>query len=176
MSRQLLQAHRSVHPDSNVKFIIDGHELKKQGQPVAFQSDGIALSPDRTYLYYKTITDQKLYRIKTAALLDSTLTAQQLAGNVEDLGNIAHTDGMIFDTKGDLYLGDPTTYEMLRVTPDHKPHSWIKSPDLIWPDTYSVSKDGYIYITTSQINKQPAYNEGVNKRTSPYQVYKVKLP
>lgn len=175
-SRQLLQNHKSVHPDPNVKFIIDGHELKKQGQPVTFQSDGIALTPDGNYLYYKTITDKKLNRIKTSALLDSTLTGQQLAGMVEDLGEVAHTDGMEFDKKGNLYMGDPVTYELVRVTADHKPRSWIKSADLIWPDTYSVSKDGYIYVTTSQIHKQPAYNEGVNKRTQPFQVYKIKLP
>lgn len=175
-SRQVLQAHKSVHPDPNVKFIIDGRELKKQGQPVAFQSDGIALSPDRSYLYYKTISDKRLFRIKITALNDSTLNAQQLAGAVEDLGNIANTDGMIFDTKGNLYLGDPTTYSMVQVTPDLKPHIWIKDDRLIWSDTYSVSKDGYIYITTSQIQKQPDYNDGVNKRTSAYMVYKVRLP
>lgn len=175
-SRQVLQAHKSVHPDPYVKFIIDGRELKKQGQPPAFQSDGIALNPDRTYLYYKTISDRRLWRVPTAALLDTTLTGQQLAGKVEDLGNIANTDGMIFDKKGNLYLGDPTTYSMVQVTPDLKHHEWIASKDLIWPDTYSVSKDGYIYITTSQIHKQPEYNEGVNKRTSPYMVYKAKLP
>lgn len=175
-SRQVLQAHRSVHPDPYVKFIIDGHELKKQGQPVAFQSDGIALSPDRGYLYYKTISDKKLFRIKTAALNDSTLTGQQLAGAVEDLGNIANTDGMIFDAKGNLYLGDPTTYSMIQVTPDLKSRTWISDPRLIWPDTYSVTKEGYMYITTSQIQKQPDYNDGVNKRTSPYEVYQVKLP
>ena len=175
-SRQVLQNHKSVHPDPNTKFIIDGKELKKQGQPVAFQSDGIALTRDGSYLYYKTITDKKLNRIKTSALLDSNLTGQQLAGAVEDLGEIAHTDGMEFDWKGNLYMGDPTTYELIRVTPDHQLHPWIKSADLIWPDTYSVSKDGYIYVTTSQINKQPAYNDGVNKRTQPYKVYKIKLP
>lgn len=176
ISRQVLENHKSVHPDPYVTFIIDGKELKKQGQPVAFQSDGIALSPNRDYLYYKTISDKKLNRIKTAALLDSTLDGQQLAGAVEDLGNIANTDGMIFDQKGNLYLGDPTTYSMIQVTPDLKPHTWIKSPDLIWPDTYSISKDGYIYITTSQIHKQPDYNNGINKRVSPYKVFKVKLP
>jgi sugar lactone lactonase YvrE len=175
-SRQVLQSHKSVHPDPHVKFIIDGHELKKQGQPVAFQSDGIALSPDREYLYYKTIGDKKLNRIKTAALLDSTLSGQQLAGAVEDLGEIANTDGMIFDDKGNLYLGDPTTYSMIQVTPDLKPHTWIKSDQLIWPDTYSISKDGYMYITTSQIQRQPDYNDGVNKRTSPYMVFKARLP
>lgn len=175
-SYQVLQNHKSVHPDPYVKFIIDGKELKKQGQPVAFQSDGIALSPDRTYLYYKCIGDKKLFRIKTAALLNTALTGQQLAGEVEDLGNIANTDGMEFDQKGNLYLGDMVNYCMVQVTPDRKPHSWIKDKNLIWPDTYSVSKDGYIYITTSQIHKQPDYNNGVNKRTSPYMVYKVKLP
>jgi sugar lactone lactonase YvrE len=175
-SRQVLQAHKSVHPDPAVKFMIDGHELKKQGQPVAFQSDGIALSPDRTYLYYKTIGDKKLNRIKTAALNDSTLTGQQLAGAVEDLGDFANTDGMIFDAKGNLYLGDPTTYSMIQITPDLKMHSWIKDERLIWPDTYTISTDGYMYISTSQINKQPEYNNGVNKRTRPYVVYKVKLP
>jgi sugar lactone lactonase YvrE len=175
-SRQVLQAHKSVHPDPNAKFIIDGRELKKQGQPVAFQSDGIALSPERDYLYYKTITDKKLYRIKTAALLDSTLTGQQLAGEVNDLGNYVNTDGMIFDAKGTLYLGDPVTYQMVQITPDLKMHTWFKSANLIWPDTYSISKDGYIFITTSQIQKQPDYNDGVNKRTTPFMVYKVKLP
>ncbi|RVU00300.1 hypothetical protein EOD41_12510 [Mucilaginibacter limnophilus] len=175
-SRQVLQNHRSVHPDPYAKFIIDGHELKKQGQPVTFQSDGIALTHNGSYLYYKTITDKKLNRIRTSALLDTTLTGQQLAGAVEELGDVAHTDGMEFDWKGTLYLGDPTTYELLQVGPDHKPRTWIKSADLIWPDTYSVSKEGYIYVTTSQINKQPAYNDGVNKRSQPYKVYKIKLP
>jgi len=175
-SWQVLQAHKSVHPDPNAKFIIDGHELKKQGQPVAFQSDGIALSPERKYLYYKTISDERLWRVPTAALNDPKLTGQQLAGQVQDLGNVAHTDGMVFDQQGNLYLGDPTTYSMIKVTPDRKPHTWIHDSRLIWPDTYSISKDGYIYITTSQINKQPDYNSGVNKRTSPYMVFKTKLP
>ena len=175
-SRQVLQAHQSTHPDPAVKFIIDGHELKKEGQPVAFQSDGIALSPDRNFLYYKTISDKRLFRITTAVLNNPALSGQQLAGQVQDLGNISNTDGMEFDPKGNLYLGDPTTYSMVKVTPDLKPHTWIKDSRLIWPDTYSISKDGYIYITTSQINKQPDYNNGLNKRTSPYMVFKAKLP
>jgi sugar lactone lactonase YvrE len=176
LSRQVLQTHKSVHPMPNVKFIIDGRELKKQGQPVAFQSDGIALSPDGKYLYYKTITDERLWRVPAAALNDAKPTAPQLAAQVQNLGNISHTDGMEFDKNGNLYMGDPTTYSLVRVTPDLKPHTWIKSASLIWPDTFSISRDGYLYVSTSQINKQPDYNNGVNKRTSPYMIYKVKLP
>jgi sugar lactone lactonase YvrE len=174
-SRQVLQSHKSVRPDPKIKFIIDGRELKKQGQPAVFNSDGIALSPDRQWLYYKAINDKKLYRIKTASLLNEKLTPQQLGGEVKYLGEVASTDAMIFDKKGNLYLGDMVNYRMIKITPDLKAGTWFKSKSLIWPDTYSISKDDYLYITTSQIQKQPDFNNGVNKRTEPYRVFKVKL-
>ncbi len=175
-SRQVLQSDKSVHPDPKTKFIIDGRQLMKQGQPVVFNSDGIALMPDGSYLYYKTITDKKLYRIKTSSLLDEKLTGQQLAGEVKYLGEVAFTDGMEFDKQGNLYMGDPVNYRMIKLSPALEATTWLSSKQLIWPDTYSISKDGYIYITTSQIQKQPDYNNGVNKRTSPYEVFKVKIP
>jgi len=175
-SRQVLQSHKSVKPDPNYKFVIDGHQLMKQGQPAVFNSDGIALSPDRAWLYYKSINDKKLYRIKTASLLNEKLTPQQLGGEVKYLGEIASTDAMIFDKKGNLYFGDMVNYRMIQITPDLKAHTWFKSSSLIWPDTYSISKDNFLYITTSQIQKQPDFNNGVNKRTEPYRVFKVKLP
>ncbi|WP_345952048.1 L-dopachrome tautomerase-related protein [Mucilaginibacter sp. PAMB04274] len=175
-SRQVLQSHKSVRPDPNYKFVIDGKQLMKQGQPAVFNSDGIALSPDREWLYYKAINDKKLYRIKTASLLNEKLTPQQLGGEVKYLGEIASTDAMIFDKKGNLYLGDMVNYRMIQISPDLKARTWFKSKSLIWPDTYSVSNDGYLYITTSQIQKQPDFNNGVNKRTEPYRVFKVKLP
>jgi sugar lactone lactonase YvrE len=173
-ARQLLESHKSVHSDPNFKFLIDGRELKKQGQPVKFNSDGIALTPDGDWLYYKPLTDKKFYRIKTADLNNTALTAQQLGGKVQDLGEVATTDGMIFDKKGNLYIGDLQNYRILKMTPDLKVATWFKDSQLIWPDSYSIA-NGYLYITTSQIQKQPDYNNGVNKRTVPYMVYKVKL-
>jgi sugar lactone lactonase YvrE len=175
-ARQLLQSHKSVLSDPSFKFVIDGKELAKQGQPMKFNSDGIALTPAGDWLYYKPLTDKKLYRVKTADLLNEKLTKQQLQSKVQDLGQVATTDGMIFDKKGNLYFGDPINYRMLKISPALKMTVWFKDMKLIWPDSYSISKDGYLYITTSQIQKQPDYNNGVNKRITPYAVYKVKLP
>ncbi len=45
---------------------------------------------------------------------------------------------------------------------------------LIWPDSYSIA-NGYLYISCSQINKQPDYNDGANRRTSPYTIYRLKI-
>lgn len=65
----------------------------------------------------------------------------------------------VFDIVGNLYLGDPTAYAMVQITPNLKMHTRIKDERLIWPDTYLISKDGYMDVTTSQINKQPDYND-----------------
>lgn len=174
--RQVLMNHYSVKSDPTYTFIIDGKELRKNGQPAKFNSDGIALSPGRDYLYYKSITDDKLYRIKTEYLRNAALTDSYLQSKVEDLGRFSSTDGMIFDKKGNLYLGDVQNYRIIRISPDLKMTTLIQDSRLIWPDSYSISDDGFLYISCSQINKQPDYNEGVNKRTSPYTIYRMKLP
>ncbi|OQP50049.1 hypothetical protein A4D02_26795 [Niastella koreensis] len=174
-SRQVLHDHYSTQSDPDFKFIIDGHELMKNGQPVKINSDGIALTPDGDWLYYKPLTDDKLYRIRTEYLRDETMSSAQLGSKVEDLGHFATTDGMIFDHKGNLYMGDMRTYSILRITPELKMETVIVDANLIWPDSYSISKDGWLYISCSQIQKQPEYNDGVNKRTDPYAIYKLKV-
>jgi sugar lactone lactonase YvrE len=173
--RQVLQNHYSTKSDPGFTFIIDGRELTKNGQPVKIHSDGIALTPGGDWLYYKPLTDDKLYRIRTEYLRDESMSSATLGEKVEDLGHFVCTDGMIFDRKGNLYLGDMRTYSIYRLTPDLKLTRIIMDDRLIWPDSYSISKDGYLYISCSQIQKQPEYNEGVNKRTSPYAIYKLKI-
>lgn len=176
ISRQVLQDHYSTKSDPAFKFIIDEQELTKNGEPVKINSDGFALTPDGNWLYYKPLTDDKLYRIRTEYLRNDTMSSATLGSKVEDLGHFATTDGMIFDNKGNLYIGDLQDNAIKRITPDHKMQTLIRDERLIWPGSYSISKDGYLYISCSQIQKQPEYNNGVNKRTSPYTVYKLKLP
>jgi sugar lactone lactonase YvrE len=173
--RELLRSHYSVKHDPSFKLIMDGKEFKKNGEPVHLQSDGIALTPDREWLYYKPLTDNKLYRIPTEVLRNEELPEDKLAEAVEDLGTFSVTDGMIFDKSGSLYLGDYQNYKMVKITA-LKQEDVVAAGNLIWPDSYSISGDNYLYISCSQINKQPDYNEGENKRRSPYTIYRIKLP
>lgn len=174
-ARQVLQEHYSTESDPAFKFIIDGHELMKNGQPVKINSDGIALTPNGDWLYYKPLTDDKLYRIRTEYLRDDAMSSAMLGNKVEDLGHFYPTDGMIFDPNGNLYMGDMRTYSIKKITPGMKVLNILTDERLIWPDSYSISEDGYLYISCSQIHKQPEYNNGVNKRTTPYAIYKLKV-
>ena len=172
--REVLRGDKSTLSDPAYKFIIDGRELMKNGKPAKFNSDGIALTPDKAYLYYKPLSDDKLYRIKTAYLRDTTLGDSALSNRVEDLGHFNTTDGMIFDKSGNLYMGDLQKYQIVKLDTKLNKTVLVQDSALIWPDTYAIA-DGYLYFTCSQINKQPEYNEGVNKRTTPYHVFRIKL-
>jgi hypothetical protein len=44
-----------------------------------------------------------------------------------------------------------------------------------WPDSFAVSRKGYLYITDSQIQAMPWFNGGKSTRTEPYAVYRLKV-
>ena len=172
--REVLRADKSTVSDPAYQFIIDGRLLVKEGKPAKFNSDGIALTPDGDWLYYKPLTDDKLYRIETKYLRDSSMADSAYSSKVEDLGHFNSTDGMIFDKDGNLYMGDLQQYAIVKLDKNLKKTVLVKDQKLIWPDTYTIA-DGYLYFTCSQINMQPDYNAGVNKRTTPYMTYRIKL-
>jgi sugar lactone lactonase YvrE len=175
-ARQVLQGTSSVMADTTYHLTYNQQPVKANGLFVHFNSDGIALSPDEQYLYYKPLTDDKLYRIKTDWLRDASLPAAVLASRVELLGHFTTTDGMIMDKHGNLYLGDLEKSAIIKIDTALHQTTLVSDPRLVWPDSYQITDDGYLYISCSQIQQQPPFNEGVDKRTAPYSIFRVKLP
>lgn len=176
-SRLVLANSPSVKSDPNYHFSPLGTELKKgDGSSLKVNSDGIALTPDNQYVYYKPLTDNRLYRIKTDLLRNFKTTETVLNKSVEDLGKFITTDGMIFDKKGNLYFGDLEQNSIVKITPDLKMQTIVKDDEqLIWPDSYSISEDGYLYISNSQIQLMPWFHEGVVQFKKPFKVLRIKI-
>lgn len=173
--RQVLRDSPAVKADENYKMTVDGRPLVTAQGPARINSDGIALTQDETWLYFKPLTDPKLYRIKTEYLRDENLAPADLAAKVEDLGTFCTTDGMIRDRKGNIYLGDIEKNAIVRLTPELKLETILQDKRLSWPDSYAISDDGVLYITCSQIQKMPRFNGGKDTRTTPYSLYRLKI-
>ena len=175
-SRKVLSKDPSTHSDVNYTMNINGKPFLANGKPAHFNSDGIALSPDGSWLYYKSITDRKLYRVPTLLLRDFSTSEDVIAEKVERLGDFVATDGMEMDKFGNLYLGDLETGSIVKITPDLKSEVLIKDPETLrWPDSYSISEDGYLYISCSQIPWMSLVNNGKNLTTQPYEIYRLKI-
>ena len=176
-SRQLLAKQPSTLPDKGFITKAQGHALyDPTGKPGAFKADGIALSADNQYLYYRALSGHSLYRIKTAVLRNAALSEAQVEAAVEKLGDAPACDGMEIDSKNNLYLTGFENGEILRRTPDGKIETVVKEARLEWPDTFSWDPDGNnIYFTTSAIHKTPHWNKGVGQPREPFRIYKMAL-
>lgn len=176
-SKLVLGNSTSVKSDPNYHFSPLGTDLKKgDGSLLKVNSDGIALTPDNQYIYYKPLSDNRLYRIKTDLLRDFKTTENVLQENVEDLGKFITTDGMIFDKKGNLYFGDLEKSSIVKITPALKMETLVQDKDkLIWPDSYSISDDGYLYISNSQIQLMPWFHNGKEQFKKPFKVFRIKI-
>jgi sugar lactone lactonase YvrE len=178
-ARQVLVGDRSTFADPSQHLMI-GNEvaLRPDGSVTAVQADGIALSPDAQWLYFRPLTDHNYWRVPTSALRDARLSEAELAGKVEYLGSSVLSGGLIMDGKGTLYAGDleHRTVVALRLTPDKKLRSKIFVSDpskLSWADGFAIS-GGYLYIADSHLWEVGFKND--LPRSGPFTIFKVKLP
>ena len=178
-ARLVLKGTDFVRADNQRAVMIDGTALNRNGKPFVGQSDGIALSPDRQWLYFKPLSDVKLCRVRTADLRNPNLGESDLEKRTYDLGNkFSASDGLIFDKQGNLYLSDMENDAIMRVTPG--PNAELKvvvhdKEKLIWPDTFSWFPDGSLCVSCSQIQNMAWCHNGKSTRTTPYTIYKLKV-
>ncbi|MGI4728924.1 MAG: SMP-30/gluconolactonase/LRE family protein [Janthinobacterium lividum] len=176
-SRMVLKEDKSTKAEPGFKLHIDGKDVIDQtGKPFSSNVNGIALTKDGKYFYFRAINQTKLYRILADDLANPALTDAQLSAKVETVGETGISHGMIADAKGNIFSSDSPNKAIRYVTADGKFETLVKDKRLIWPDTFSVGNDGYLYVTCSQINRTKKYNGGEDKVEYPFRLYKIKLP
>jgi len=174
-SRFVLGDSPSVKSDTAYHFSPNGKELaKRDGSLLKVNSDGIALTPDNAWIYYKPLSDNRLYRISTTLLRNFKTPLKSLEDSVQYLGKFVTTDGMIFDKSGNLYLGDLEKNSIVKITPDLKMQTIIQDDRLRWPDSYSISQDDYLYISCSQIQYMPWFH-ATDEIERPFKIFRIKL-
>jgi sugar lactone lactonase YvrE len=179
-ARQVLVGDRSTFADPKQHLMI-GNEiaLRPDGSVVAINADGIALSPDARWLYYRPLTDHNYWRVPTVALRDAKLAPGKLAEAVQYLGSSVISGGLIMDRSGTLYGGDLEHRTVVAMTIAPGSHTlstkvFVSDPSrLSWADGFAIS-GGYLYIADSHLWEVAFKND--LPRSGPFTIFKVKLP
>lgn len=176
-----LHDHPSTQADPHFLGVVEGSLLMlrmpgQKAQPFLAGADGIALSPDGNMLYYCPLSSRHLYRVSVDALTDRQRSDADVAKTVEDLGEKGGaSDGLEADQQGRVYLSDYEHDAIRRRYADGTIETLVHDPRILWPDTLSLAADGYLYFTSNQLERQPAFNNGQERRQKPYVLFRVKV-
>ncbi len=175
-SRRLLEGYASVQAEPLRALAVDGKPLVENGKTPQIHSDGIALTADGQWLYWHPLTGDALWRAPTAALLDAELSPSLVAQAVERVADTGAHDGLEFGRDGHLYLTRFESNEIARLDlKTNAVETVVRDPRLSWPDSIAVQSDNALLVTASQIQHLPRFNDGVDKRTEPYRLWRIEL-
>lgn len=175
-----LVSHPSTQPQE-VLPVVEGRALYQrpspdaEPEPFAVAADGIALSPDGETLYYCPLSSRRLYSISTAHLRDATLSDVDLDRQVKGLGAKPLVDGMIMDETGRLYLSAFEHNALMRRLPDGSIEAVATDTRLLWPDSFSIGPDGWLYVTANQLHRRPLFQGGRDLRWRPYVIFRTRI-
>ena len=73
-------------------------------------------------------------------------------------------------------MTDPVTDSIHRWSPSTRlTETLVHDPRLLWPDTMSLATNGYLYVTSNQLHRQPTMHNGQDLRMKPYQLFRIKV-
>lgn len=176
-TRKVLEQSPFTRADPNIVLRYEGRDMRSQdGRPFSSNVNGIALTKDFRYFYFKPINKAELYRIETIHLADASLSEEELLSKVEDRGKVGVTHGLEVDIKGNVFLTTSLDYSVKYLSPDGTLHTLVQDDRLLWPDSFGIGSDGYLYFSCAQLQLDAQWNDGVDRSVLPFTVYKVKLP
>ncbi len=167
-ARRVLDGDGSTQVDKSVKVVIGGKEIHTDdGRGVQFAADSISIDPKGEFLTWQPLTGKTLYRIATAALIDASLSPDQVSAKVETVSSSEPNDGLWQDASGKLYLTAVQDGAIETQDPGAKTRKMlVKDPRLVWPDTFAEGPGATLFVTNSAIQNSPRYNpHGWTERT-----------
>ena len=175
-----LSGHASTKSQKGLlKIVEDRPVVQRKGEgpprPVQGGANGIALSPDGRRLYYAPLIGRRLYAVETAALLDPESSDAAVAAGVTDLGEKGMTGGLTTDSKDRVYLAMQEFNAVGRRDPDGTVTLIASDPRLIWADTFWITPDRWLHISSAQVNRRPEYNGGKDLQAPPYAVLRMRI-
>ncbi|HEV3086612.1 MAG TPA: L-dopachrome tautomerase-related protein [Candidatus Elarobacter sp.] len=174
-SLRRLSGSATVRPPQQPGFAI-GTELGTLQAPPGV--DGIALTPDGRTLWWTPLGGYDLFSIDTDILVAPHPSPEEVERHVvrHDARDFA-SDGLDSDREGRIYFTDVTNGTVQRLIPSESRYEKLLHGDryFSWPDAVKLGPDRIVYITDSQVNRMPMFNNGQDLRTPPYRLYRAAI-
>jgi sugar lactone lactonase YvrE len=92
--------------------------------------------------------------VSVDALIDQKVSDAKVADTVKTEQRQFASDGLESDSKGRIYLTDWEHNAIHVRSGENSYETLISDPQMWWPDTLSLAKDGYLYVISNQLHRQ----------------------
>lgn len=156
--------------------VVRNRPANQPSSPITIGADGIAISADGKTLYYCPLAGRRLYSVSTDALANEQITDQQVAATVVDLGEKGGaSDGLESDSQNRVYLTNYEQNAIQRRSSNGTYETLVNDDRVLWPDTLSLARNGYLYFTANQLHRQAQYQNGKDLRQKPYSLFRLRV-
>jgi sugar lactone lactonase YvrE len=136
--------------------------------------DGIAVDPSGEWVWFAAMNHDTMHRVRVADLRDASLAEAELEKRVQAVGRKPLNDGLSADMEGNVLITDVEHGAVLRMSPDGKLETLVKSPRIRWADAVSHGPDGWLYLADSAIPHQMLQSKAHIAANAPYYIYRFK--
>ncbi|KKO20051.1 MAG: Major royal jelly protein [Candidatus Brocadia fulgida] len=173
--RRLLTGHRTTIPESQPTVVAE-KTLFSGKAPLLVGADGITADKNNEWLYYAPLNGTKIYRVKIENLINEKLSEGELDKRIEIYSSKPNNGGLSIDKSNNLYLTAVESNSISVVLAEDKSvQTLVQNENMLWPDGVSYnSADGYMYVSASQIHLGDIFNNGVDKTTQPFYIFRFK--
>lgn len=171
--RRVLEKHPSL---TDEPYLIDakGRRMILLGGLYAMHPalDSIGLDAAGEWLYYGAMSNQRMYRVRTADLTDESLDNVALSARVEDFGPKPQSDGISLDVEDNVYVTDVEHGALALLRHDRTLHTLLRDDRFRWLDGLSFGPDGWLYMTDSALPEIMLRSRGHIRRSAPYHIWR----
>ncbi|WP_440876573.1 L-dopachrome tautomerase-related protein [Thalassotalea sp. PLHSN55] len=174
-SRRVMQGTDRVAPRMNMPMLMDKGTPYEKSIDLFIGVDGIALDNQQQWLYFTSVSNSSVYRIKMAELANFSLNNSALVAKVETYADKPMNGGLTIDSAGNLYLCEIGTRTIGIIPADTRKYRvYSHDKNMVWPDGLHMGPEGYLYTSAAQISLSAAFNGGKTINKPPYNIYRFK--
>jgi hypothetical protein len=176
-----LHKHASVMAEPDFVIFADGQMVRFRTSDtnkvdMSAGVSGLGLSADKKTLFYSPMASHSFYSVDFDKLCNAVIKDKEVAASIKSLGSkIGASDSVAINGQDDIFITDIENNAIWKRRPKGNSIKIATDPRLSWPDSLCLSKDGYLYVTASQLHRSPWYHMDKDLRNRPFQIFRLNL-
>jgi sugar lactone lactonase YvrE len=133
--------------------------------------DSIALDHRDAWLYFGPMSGDSMFRVPSADL--RLASRANIASHVQRYGDKPQSDGLTMDSENSIYITDVEHGAIMVLNRKLELRTLIRDERIRWPDGLSLTEDGWLYFTDSDIPDLILESREHVKGARPFYVFRV---